>query len=171
MHLSFAGSLIYVGVCEADIDGLHLSAVNPADIELIIFILCSVLKLFGVIQRWLWSWITETSFTKLYFYLLCPETIRHIVRHCPFGNYYTSTINPVQMNSCFVDYVLINNCTSLSSRSLICFSVSSLQFFQDLAGKPSSHELVKGEFNSSRLYIWMLFVQIVIYNAQMMLLM
>ncbi len=32
---------------------------------------------------------------------------------------------------------------------LFAFSVSSFQFFQDLAGKPSSHEFVKGEFNSS----------------------
>lgn len=46
MHLSFAGSLTHVGVYEADINGLHLFAVNSADIELLITCsLWSVLKL------------------------------------------------------------------------------------------------------------------------------
>lgn len=41
---------------------------------------------------------------------------------------------------------------------LYVFSVSSLQFFQDLAGKPSGQEFVKGKFNSYYLFLGLLVV-------------
>lgn len=49
--------------------------------------------------------------------------------------------------------LLIMLLISEGHHSLMFFSVSSLQFFQDLAGKPSGQEFVKGKFNSYYLFL------------------